>query len=335
MKNIKKYIALALSGVMALSLAGCNLIERTPESMQKTVIAKVNGQKITRGDLDAAMKAEMDQYSQEYGEDYATQDTVKDTFKESQLENIDYLVEEKVLLQKAKDFDVVPSDEDIDAYITEQETTYKGYFSNDEDKYESYIESMGYTMDKFKELLKNQCIINAAIEEMVKDVEVTDEELQSYYDENKDEFTEEAGAYVTHILFTGDNAEQNAKDAKALATSGKTFQEIAAMDKYKDVAQYQDLGHINFENSGLVAEFEAAFKVLPVNTVSEPVKTSFGWHLILNSKINTEKVVPTFEDKKAEIESTVLNNKKKEEYTTKLDQYKEDMKSEVFEDKLK
>ena len=335
MKNIKKYIALALSGVMALSLAGCNIIERTPESMQKTVIAKVNGQKITRGDLDEAMKAEIDQYIQEYGEDYATQDTVKDTFKESQLENVDYLVEEKVLLQKAKDFDVVPSDEDIDAYITEQETTYKGYFSNDEDKYESYIESMGYTMDKFKELLKNQCIINAAIEEMVKDVEVTDEELQSYYDENKDEFTEEAGAYVTHILFTGDNAEQNAKDAKALATSGKTFQEIAAMDKYKDVAQYQDLGHINFENSGLVAEFEAAFKVLPVNTVSEPVKTSFGWHLILNSKINTEKIVPTFEDKKAEIESTVLNNKKKEEYTTKLDQYKEDMKSEVFEDKLK
>ena len=335
MKNIKKYIALALTGVMALSLAGCNIVERTPESMQKTVIAKVNGQKITRGDLDEAMKAEIDQYIQEYGEDYATQDTVKDTFKESQLENIDYLVEEKVLLQKAKDFDVVPSDEDIDAYITEQETTYKGYFSNDEDKYESYIESMGYTMDKFKELLKNQCIINAAIEEMVKDVEVTDEELQSYYDENKDEFTEEAGAYVTHILFTGDNAEQNAKDAKALATSGKTFQEIAAMDKYKDVAQYQDLGHINFENSGLVTEFENAFKVLPVNTVSEPVKTSFGWHLILNSKINTEKVVPTFEDKKAEIESTVLNNKKKEQYTTKLDQYKEDMKSEVFEDKLK
>ena len=237
---------------MALSLAGCNIIERTPESMQKTVIAKVNGQKITRGDLDEAMKAEIDQYIQEYGEDYATQDTVKDTFKESQLENVDYLVEEKVLLQKAKDFDVVPSDEDIDAYITEQETTYKGYFSNDEDKYESYIESMGYTMDKFK-----------------------------------------------------------------------------------DVAQYQDLGHINFENSGLVTEFENAFKVLPVNTVSEPVKTSFGWHLILNSKINTEKIVPTFEDKKAEIESTVLNNKKKEEYTTKLDQYKEDMKSEVFEDKIK
>lgn len=335
MKNIKKYIALALSGVMALSLAGCNIIERTPESMQKTVIAKVNGQKITRGDLDEAMKAEIDQYIQEYGEDYATQDTVKDTFKESQLENVDYLVEEKVLLQKAKDFDVVPSDEDIEAYIAEQETTYKGYFSNDEDKYESYIESMGYTMDKFKELLKNQCIINAAIEEMVKDVEATDEELQSYYDENKDEFTQEAGAAVTHILFTGDNAEQNAKDAKALTRSGKTFEEIAAMDKYKDVAQYQDLGHINFENSGLVTEFENAFKVLPVNTVSEPVKTSFGWHLILNSKINTEKIVPTFEDKKAEIESTVLNNKKKEEYNTKLDQYKEDMKSEVFEDKIK
>ena len=49
--NIKKYMSVALVGVMALSIAGCNIIERTPESIGKTVLAKVDGDKITKADL--------------------------------------------------------------------------------------------------------------------------------------------------------------------------------------------------------------------------------------------------------------------------------------------
>lgn len=334
MKNIKRYVALAITGILTLSLAGCSIIERTPESIQKTVIAKVNGEKITRGDLDLVMKAELDQYSQQYGPDYAEEETLKETLRKSQLKYIDYLVDEKVLLQKAEDFDVVPSEDEINSYIEENEKTYKGYFNGDEEKYKEYLKSIGQTVESFRELFRTQSIINNAIDEMVKDIIASEEELKEFYDENKDALKQAPGATVTHIVFSGDNAEEQAKKAKDLVTSGKTLKEISEMDEFKETGKLEELGHVNFENSGLVTEFEEAFKVLPVDTVSEPVKTSFGWHLIFNTEVNTEDVYPTFEEQKDEIENQVLNLKKQDEYTKKLEEYKEEMKVEIFENKL-
>lgn len=342
MKNIKKYIAVALAGVMSLSLAGCNILQKTPESIQKTVLATVNDEKITRGDLDLLMKADIEQYKQQYGEDYENNDTFKDTLKTNRTDALTYLVEEKVLLQKAKDLDVVPSDEEIDTYITEQESKYKSYTGTDE-AYTTYLASIGYTPDSFKDVLKTQCIVTAVINEIVKDVTATDEEIQTYYDANQDTLKVEAGAYVTHLLIpqtatvtaSEDKALALAKKAKELTASGKTFEQIAAMDEFKAAsAKYEDLGHKTFENSGLVTEFETAFKALPAGQISDPVKTSYGWHLILNSKVNTAAEVPALKDIKAQVEAAVLNPKKQELYKEKMEEFKTDMKVKTYPEKF-
>ena len=70
--NIKKYMSVALAGIIAVSVAGCNIVERTPESIGKTVLAKVDGDKITKDDLDKEMKAVLEQYKSYYGDDLDT-----------------------------------------------------------------------------------------------------------------------------------------------------------------------------------------------------------------------------------------------------------------------
>ena len=62
MRNIKKIVSIALAGITVFSFAGCNMIERTEESKQKTVYAKVGKKKITKGDVDKALKTYLDQY---------------------------------------------------------------------------------------------------------------------------------------------------------------------------------------------------------------------------------------------------------------------------------
>lgn len=52
MKNIKKSISILLAGIFVLGLSGCNLVSKTPEAIAKSVVAKVNGESITRGELD-------------------------------------------------------------------------------------------------------------------------------------------------------------------------------------------------------------------------------------------------------------------------------------------
>ena len=52
MKKIKKIIATVAILTIAVSAMGCKMIEKTPEAIQKTVLATVGNEKITKGDLD-------------------------------------------------------------------------------------------------------------------------------------------------------------------------------------------------------------------------------------------------------------------------------------------
>lgn len=357
MKNIKKYIAVAIATVMSASLlAGCNIVKKTPEAISKTVLATVNKEKITRGDLDQLMKADIAQYKQQYGDDYENNDSFKDTLKKNRTDALNYLVEEKVLLQKAKDFGVVPSDDDINSYVDTNVAKYKSYTGSDE-AYATYLDSIGYTPDSFKDVLKDQAIIKAAIDYMVKDISATDQEIQDYYNSNQESLKVQPGAFVQHLLIpakaaatatatdstaatstatlTSDQAKALAAKAKTLAESGKSLKDIAAMDEFKAAgAVYEDLGHKTFDNSGLEASFETAFKALPAGKYSDPVQTSYGWHVILNTKVNTAAGVPALEDIKDQVKDAVENPKKQTEYTNDLDQYKQDMNVKTYTDRF-
>ena len=46
MKRIRKYISIVLCSVAAISLIGCNMVEKTPEAIAKTVLAKVGDTEI-------------------------------------------------------------------------------------------------------------------------------------------------------------------------------------------------------------------------------------------------------------------------------------------------
>ena len=62
LKKIKKIVAVAVAGVMMMSLAGCNIIKRTKESIGKTVLAKVGDTEITRADVDQLLYYQLNNY---------------------------------------------------------------------------------------------------------------------------------------------------------------------------------------------------------------------------------------------------------------------------------
>ena len=64
---------------------------------------------------------------------------------------------------------------------------------------------------------------------MLKDITVTDDEIQTYYDENKDaKYSVGAGATVAHILVAD---EETAKSLKAKLDAGADFATLAK-DKF-------------------------------------------------------------------------------------------------------
>lgn len=126
------------------------------------------------------------------------------------------------------------------------------------------------------EIAKNDLITQFAINSVLKDVNVTDEEVEKYYEANKSYFMSEEEVMASHILVaTLEEAQEVAKNIK----EGMEF-ELAAKEfsSCPSSAQGGNLG--KFGRGRMVPEFEEAAFALSVGEISEPVKTQFGYHII-------------------------------------------------------
>jgi len=128
----------------------------------------------------------------------------------------------------------------------------------------------------------------------IKDVEITDEDLQAYYDENKEEFKKDPARKLKYVAVNLEPSEADKKVVRAkvdsiynLAISGKDFAELAKQYSQGPSAPMGgDLG--NFTKGRMVPAFEEAAFQLNEGEISEPVQTRFGWHII---KLFDKKII--------------------------------------------
>ncbi|MGH9281113.1 MAG: peptidylprolyl isomerase [Acidimicrobiales bacterium] len=115
----------------------------------------------------------------------------------------------------------------------------------------------------------------------------TDEAARTYYDTHKDEFTQ---VCVSHILVSSRDKEK-AQQLKARIQGGEDFGAVARAESL-DVAsktQNGDLGCNINRDSIAVPAFVDTVMTQPVNEVSDPIETNFGFHLI---KVRSRAVPP-------------------------------------------
>ena len=92
LKKLKKLIATIAILTIAVSAIGCKMIEKTPEAIQKTVLATIGNEKLTKGDLDKQMDKYTSQLKKQYGDDYKTNDKVKDEIKKIKQQQLDIMI---------------------------------------------------------------------------------------------------------------------------------------------------------------------------------------------------------------------------------------------------
>ncbi|HEX9027035.1 MAG TPA: peptidylprolyl isomerase [Clostridium sp.] len=332
MKKIKKIIATVAILTIAVSAMGCKMIEKTPEAIQKTVLATIGNEKITKGDFDKEMSKYDAQLKQQYGDDYATNDKVKDQITKIKKQQLDSLVTEKILLQKATELNLKPSDDDINKQIDDTINQYKTQYPA-EGQFESVLQQNGITEDELKESLKKQIITTAVQQDMLKDITVTDDDVQAYYDENKDaKYSVGAGATVAHILVAD---EETAKNLKAKLDAGADFATLAKENSTDTGTKDKggSLGFVAYNSTQLVPEFVAGFKDLKEGEVSQPVKSQYGYHIIKATGLKSAEVTP-FDKVKDEIKSTLLQQKQGDTFNSKVEEWKTELKVKTNEDKL-
>ncbi len=341
MKRLKKFIAIIAIATISATAMGCKMIEKTPEAIQKTVLATVGNETITKGDLDKEIGAQL---KQQFGDDYETNSKVADQVKQAKQQGLSNLVTEKILLQEADKLGLKPSDDELNSKVDDTINQYKAQYS-EEGQWESVLEQNGLTEDQLRDLIKNSNIEQAVQQDIVKDVTVTDDDAQAEYDKNKDsQYSTGAGANAAHILIAEkasdgsidyDASLAKANDIKAQLDAGADFATLAKEDSADTGSKDNggSLGFVPYNSTQLVAEFMDGFKNLKEGEISSPVKSQFGYHIIKATGLKDAQVTP-FDQVKDQIKSTLLQQKQGDAFNSKIAEWKTDLKVKTYEDKL-
>lgn len=331
MKNIKKLLISTLVGVLGFSLAGCNMIQKTPEAIQKTVVAKIGSDKVTLGQVDDRIKSVVEQLKQQYGEDLTKSADGKAALTEQRKQALDAIVTEKVFLKKAEDLKLVPSKDELDKEVSKKFDDIKKVYQN-EDQFNQALKSANFTVESLKSYLADQVKIQKVMDYIFKDIKITDADIEKYYNENKAQFTQQPGAQLAHILV---KTEDEAKKIKDQLNKGAKFEDLAAKygtDATKDKGG--DLGFIAYNDTNYDKDFMAAAKNLKEGEISGPVKSQFGWHIIRATNIQKEAKTKSLSEVKDDVKNTLENNARDAAYKKNLDEWKKELKVETYEDKL-
>ncbi|CAM2078597.1 MULTISPECIES: peptidylprolyl isomerase [Clostridium] len=337
MRKIKNIVVAAAITTMAFSITGCKMIEKTPEAIQKTVLAKVGDEKITMADVNSELQADIDYLIETYGEDYENNidDSLKEQLKTVRTQVLEQLVDDKVLITKGTELGYMPSDDELATAIEEEKAKFVEAYGG-EDGLKEALEYYGMSDEKFNSFVENMVKTEKVKEAMIKDVTVSDEEVEQYYNDNIDEYTVKAGANAKHILF---ETEEEAQDAKNKIDSGETtFEDLYS--QYTSNASSgtkplsEDLGYVENDQEGYDTDFLAGFKTLKEGEVSAPVKSSFGYHIIKVEGVQTEEKVTSLDDVKDTIKSTLLSEKQEETYNSTLEEWKKELNVKLYEDRL-
>lgn len=280
---IKKWLnTKVLVGIMAfalVALAGC--------SNDNESVATVDGEKITKDEL-------YDMLVKSYGP-----------------QAVEALIDDKIVELEVKKEEIKVPDEEIKEEIEKFKENAGG-----EEAFNAALEQSGLAEEDFKKDVVQYLSIRKLMEPRV---EVTDEEIETYFEENKESFNVEEQVEARHILVED---EKTANEIVQKLEDGEDFAELAkefSTDEGSG-AMGGDLGF--FTRGKMVPEFEEKAFSLKVGEISEPVKSEYGYHIIevLDKKEAKDAVL---EDHIVEIREKLFEDKMQTEYVAWLEEARE------------
>jgi len=279
-----KKVQLAIGGAI-LVVAG--LVIALGFSKQET-IASVDGEKISKEEL-------YDVLVGQYG-----------------ASALSVLIDNKIIEMEADKEEITVSDKEI-------EDEYKAYVDSygGEEALSSALKQSGISDDDLKVEIENYFKLEKLLEPRI---DITEEELQTYFDENKASFDEPEQVEASHILVED---ESTASKVAEKLEAGGDFAKLAA-EYSTDTSNAENGGELGFFAKGdMVEEFEKTAFSMEVGTISDPVKTEFGYHIIkVTDKKEAKEAV--FEDHKEDINEILFKEKIQSEYTTWLEEKKKE-----------
>jgi peptidyl-prolyl cis-trans isomerase C len=283
------------------------------------VVATVNGEEIVQSDVDIIFaKFILPQFKAQNPD----QEFPEEERKKVEPNIINQLVTRKLLLRVA-----------ADANVTADEALVNQQFENLKTQQPEIAD------DYLRQFLTDEITIQQTIQqEVVEKVTITDEEAQSYYDEQKDQFNEPERIRASHILVqVAEDASQEDKDVAkekingllAQVQSGQDFAEVAT--EHSDCPSSANGGDLGlFPRGAMVKPFEDVAFTLNVGEISDIVETQFGYHIIKVTEKKEPRTVP-FEEVKERLKNGLVRQKANTEVTKWIEDLRTNATIEIMD----
>ncbi|MGF0471718.1 peptidylprolyl isomerase [Lysinibacillus sphaericus] len=161
------------------------------------------------------------------------------------------------------------------------------------DNFDQALAQNGLTEQGFKDSLFIELLQDKAVEDTL--------DTKKYYEQMKTELN------ARHILVADENT---AKEVIKKIKGGAKFADVAK-EYSTDTGSAQKGGELGWFSVGsMVSQFNDAAYKLPLNTISEPVKSAFGYHIIEVTDKREVKGIGSFKDEEVNIKETMLGQLK-------------------------
>ena len=244
----------------ALTMAyGC----QKPSQPAEGVWAVVDGQNITRAEVDKFYRTQLNPDAPEPSQDEALS---------LKLNILDELINNRILLEKAKKLGLEAADGEVEDKFTEFKSPYT------EDEFQRQLKSRGYTVDDLRSDIRQQISIQKVINrEVVAKITVTDQDVQDFYNQNHAQFNVAEPQYrLAQIVVTphkdpglrnrkNDDATTDAEARRKAAaleqqlSTGADFSQVA-MDYSEDPQSSGSGGDMGYVPESSLAQSDPALK---------------------------------------------------------------------------
>jgi parvulin-like peptidyl-prolyl isomerase len=325
MKLLRISLALLGSAVVLVS-AACGGSENVPGN----AVAVVDGTEIPRSDLDTLIAQAKKTYE---AQDQEFPKAGTPEYQNVQTQYVKYLVQLEEFAKEAEELGIEVKDADVDKELQE---FIKTRFEGKRADFEKALKEQGYTEKALRETLYASVLSQKLFDAVTKDVKVPEADILAYYQQNQASYGTPESRDVRHILVSeknGDEVDFDASKAEAdrLYSELRNGGDFAALAKANsdDPGSKENGGKLTISRGQTVPEFDKTSFDLKIGTISEPVKTTYGYHIIeALSPVREAKTTP-LSKVRASIKATLLQDMR----TDVMTEWVEDLEND-YEDKV-
>jgi foldase protein PrsA len=255
--------------------------QKKAPSADPEIVATVNGEKITRAELETRMAQFATMMKPETVEKMDEQQ--RRAFMQQVLERI---IETKLTVQEAVKEGIQVTDEEAGRMLKE----FRRRFSSDEEM--EAILKKGKTSIEMRKKDDRGAVMTRKLEgRLVKQLPVSNHDLQTYFETNR-QFLLHDMVKAKHIMV---ETQQQAREVLARLKKGESFEALAKQFSIDSDTKDKG-GEVGwFHKGGMLKEYGDAAFALKVGEVSPPVETKVGYFLV-KVEAKKKKEDQTFED---------------------------------------